>query len=161
MKTCPQCNAMNPDNQKFCLNCSEDLENIDDIGAAETEDNATYSAGYKPGDLKFVVKKGILPEMAYLLDEPNMTIGRHDDESRFYPDIDLYYQENEGEWTVSRQHARTAIKDGELYICDLESENGTYINTPDRISPHREYQLKPGDVIAVGQNIVLKIKEHY
>lgn len=167
MKTCPLCKASNPDNQEFCLNCSGDLTTVDaDTPATTSSDDAPASSNkdrgpdLRPGDLKLVVKAGDLPDMAYLLDEPNMTIGRHDPVDGYFPDIDLYDQEPEGDWTVSKAHARLSFQDGRLYIIDLGSVNGTYINDPERITPHRDCVLNVGDVVAFGSRVVLKLKEY-
>lgn len=47
---------------------------------------------------------------------------------------------------VSRIHARFYFKDDSYYIEDLNSSNGTYINsTP--ISPHTMFEIKDGDFI--------------
>lgn len=48
--------------------------------------------------------------------------------------------------SVSREHCELRIEDGKLYIKDLGSSNGTFVNRQ-RI---QEVQLSPGDLIAVG-----------
>lgn len=53
---------------------------------------------------------------------------------------------------VSRRHARFVIKEGTVFVEDLGSTNGTFLNG-ERIS--NPQQLRPGDVITLGENIVL------
>lgn len=53
---------------------------------------------------------------------------------------------------VSRRHARFVIKEGTVFVEDLGSTNGTFLNG-ERISEPQ--QLRPGDVITLGENIVL------
>ncbi len=50
--------------------------------------------------------------------------------------------------TLSRMHARIELKNGELFVCDLESRNGTLVNGV-RISGLTK--LKTGDTIMVGE----------
>jgi pSer/pThr/pTyr-binding forkhead associated (FHA) protein len=161
MKYCPICSAANPDNQEFCLECSAELANLNSQPQSNVDSQSgRIVPGYIPGDLKLVVKQGRYPTMEYLLDEPNMVIGRRDAKSGFFPDIDLYDQEDEGEWSVSRNHARLAFREGGLFVIDLDSLNGTYVNGPLKIVPNEEVKLQPGDVIALGPKIILKLKEH-
>lgn len=48
--------------------------------------------------------------------------------------------------SVSREHCEVRIEDGRVYVKDLGSSNGTYVNRQ-RV---QEVQLSPGDLIAVG-----------
>jgi pSer/pThr/pTyr-binding forkhead associated (FHA) protein len=55
---------------------------------------------------------------------------------------------------VSQLHARVYIRDGELYVEDLGSTNGTYLNTRKVSSPSA---LRRGDQLKVGST-VLEVK---
>jgi pSer/pThr/pTyr-binding forkhead associated (FHA) protein len=60
---------------------------------------------------------------------------------------------------VSRRHARFIMQDDNVMLEDLGSTNGTFLNG-ERISTPQ--QLRPGDVITLGENIVMVIeKSHY
>jgi len=48
---------------------------------------------------------------------------------------------------VSRRHARLDVEDGVIYVTDLNSSNGTYLNGR-RVEDSIE--LRPGDSIGVG-----------
>jgi len=52
--------------------------------------------------------------------------------------------------TVSREHALLEWRDGELYLTDLKSKNGTYVNGSRIV----EHCLQPGDQIQVGENLL-------
>jgi len=60
---------------------------------------------------------------------------------------------------VSRRHARFIMQDENILVEDLGSTNGTFLNG-ERISTLQ--QLRPGDVISLGENIVVVFeKSHY
>lgn len=53
------------------------------------------------------------------------------------------------EHSVSRIHARLTEEEGNIYVEDLHSTNGTYLNDL-LLEPHRKMKLKRGDVILFG-----------
>jgi len=57
-----------------------------------------------------------------------------------------------GQPEVSRRHARFYWDQGNIYIEDLGSTNGTFINGSRISSPQ---QLRSGDAVTVGENVVL------
>jgi two-component system, cell cycle response regulator len=77
----------------------------------------------------------------YLLDRPQITIGRGLDNDIVLPSD-----------SVSRQHLRIERRDNALYAVDLASTNGSYVN--DSLSPVKEHRLMRGDLIKVGDNIL-------
>jgi len=73
-------------------------------------------------------------------------VGRADDETR--PELDLSPDDG-AEKGVSRLHASIkSVKKG-IVLIDLESTNGTMLNTY-RLPPNRPYPLKNGDEIRFG-----------
>lgn len=52
---------------------------------------------------------------------------------------------------VSRQHARIERRGSELYVVDLDSTNGTFVNN--ERTPVRERRLSRGDLIKIGDRI--------
>ncbi|MBL8160589.1 MAG: FHA domain-containing protein [Anaerolineae bacterium] len=46
--------------------------------------------------------------------------------------------------TISRQHARFALRDGRVYVTDLNSRNGTFLNGQ-RLPANLDYEWQPGD----------------
>ena len=51
---------------------------------------------------------------------------------------------------VSRIHARLLMRDGALYVSDLESRNGTWINGH-RLGSGQLHELRAGDVLNLGR----------
>jgi len=56
--------------------------------------------------------------------------------------------------SVSRKHARIAKKGDKLFIEDLGSQNGTWINGHP-IEPNREFELEEGLPIAIGNSFII------
>ncbi|HET8939786.1 MAG TPA: GGDEF domain-containing protein [Polyangiales bacterium] len=76
----------------------------------------------------------------HVLDQEVVTIGR-DRENDIVLDSD----------SVSRRHARIEHRDGRIYLTDLDSTNGTYVN--DDNEPVRDSQLRRGDQVKIGDTI--------
>ena len=74
-----------------------------------------------------------------------VVVGRHDHTLALSPEFDLtpYGAMQAG---VSRRHARLFVHDRGLYIQDLGSTNGTFINER-QLQPEAPYRLHDGDVI--------------
>ncbi|MGZ3457025.1 MAG: diguanylate cyclase [Archangium sp.] len=81
------------------------------------------------------------PELGrkYALQENELTIGREEG-NHIVVDVD----------NVSRKHARILRKQGRLFVQDLGSTNGTYLNDQEVT---RETPLRSGDLIKVGGSI--------
>ncbi len=73
---------------------------------------------------------------SFPLEGDRMTVGRRPDSDVFLDDV-----------TVSRDHALLVRRNGEFYLDDLGSLNGTYVNRR-RIESHR---LADGDELQVGK----------
>ena len=53
--------------------------------------------------------------------------------------------------SVSRRHAAMKIKNGRIYLCDLDSTNGTYLIENDSLLvPFKEGYVSPSQPIAIG-----------
>ncbi len=52
--------------------------------------------------------------------------------------------------TISRLHARIALRDSRVYVTDLNSRNGTFINGK-RLQPNVEYEWLPGDHLLLSE----------
>lgn len=79
----------------------------------------------------------------------SVIVGRADDDSQTYPDIDLnpYGALPRG---VSRKHALIDRKENALTITDLRSSNGTFLNGQ-RLQPGDSRVLRDGDEIHFGK----------
>lgn len=63
------------------------------------------------------VVKGLNPGQVFAIEGPRAVLGRH-------PDCDIVLDEG----AVSRQHAQISLDDGEYFVEDLHSRNGTMVN---------------------------------
>jgi pSer/pThr/pTyr-binding forkhead associated (FHA) protein len=84
-----------------------------------------------------------------LAEGSEFTIGRISEGQPIMPDIDLspYQAYANG---VSRLHAVIKRETSHIFLMDLDSANGTYINGK-RLNPNVEHTLKNGDVVALGK----------
>jgi len=86
-------------------------------------------------------------------DKETIIVGRRDDPLNFYPDVDL--TANYGVLMgVSRKHAEISLKNGQCFIQDLHSSNGTWLNEK-RLVPGNTYPLQNGDQVRLGQLLLL------
>ena len=53
--------------------------------------------------------------------------------------------------SVSRQHAAIKIKNGRIYLRDLNSTNGTYLIENDSLVPFKEGYVSPSQPIVIGE----------
>jgi pSer/pThr/pTyr-binding forkhead associated (FHA) protein len=100
-----------------------------------SEDRATIGA-LRPGTALLIVQRGPNAGARFLLDDDQVTAGRHPDSDIFLDDV-----------TVSRKHA-TFAREGKGYVVrDSGSLNGTYVNR-ERID---EVVLSTGDEVQIGK----------
>ncbi len=99
---------------------------------------ARFPGGAPPGQVRLIGVTGPALNRQFLLDRPEMTIGR--DPSSDIPLVD--------DPTVSRRHCKISIRGGEIHLQDEGSSNGTFVNGI-RIT---STLLKPGDEIVIGQS---------
>jgi pSer/pThr/pTyr-binding forkhead associated (FHA) protein len=78
-----------------------------------------------------------------------LVIGRSDARSTFVPDIDLVIY-NALERGVSRRHATLVRYQGTLHVIDLNSVNGTLLNSK-RLQADVPYPLHNGDTLKLGE----------
>jgi pSer/pThr/pTyr-binding forkhead associated (FHA) protein len=144
---CPECGFINNPGANFCQKCGAHL-------AAEEHDGDQTTITYKVGetgelkavDLEEVVSSeggalvvrtgGGRAGETFPIEGERVTIGRSPEASVFLDDV-----------TVSRNHALLVRRRDGLYIDDLGSLNGTYVNRR-RIESHK---LQNGDELQVGK----------
>jgi hypothetical protein len=107
-------------------------------------------AGAQP---KLVVLRGLKINAEYPLYEGHNFIGRADEKP---VDIDLEDQEPPDRIWSSRQHALITYEDGQLFIEDLNSSNGTFVNRT-RVYPGHRRALQVNDIIQIG-TVQMKVK---
>jgi pSer/pThr/pTyr-binding forkhead associated (FHA) protein len=142
---CPECGFINSPGANFCQKCGAHLS-ADDQGDQTT---ITYKAGetgeLQPVDVEKVAAEGGALVIrsgggrageSFSVEGDRMTIGRSPDAGVFLDDV-----------TVSRNHALLVKRRDGLYLDDLGSLNGTYVNRR-RIESHK---LQNGDELQVGK----------
>ena len=96
--------------------------------------------------------RGQKRNIEYPIYEGQNFIGRADEKP---VDIDLEDQEPPDRVWCSRQHAVIFFEGGQMFLEDLNSANGTYLNRA-RVYPGQKQQLSVNDIIQIG-NVQLKL----
>jgi FHA domain len=92
-------------------------------------------------NFQLVMRSGPTPGATFALEGDQLIIGR-----------DVTSSIAIGDAEVSRKHARLTSQGGKYVIEDLGSTNGTFVNGQRLSGP---VVLKPGDLVALGEQIVL------
>lgn len=101
---------------------------------------------------KLVIERGKSAGKQFLLNAAESQIGRWDADGGVFPDVDLDTDDPEAK--VSRRHARVTFRDGQYFLEDLGSTNGTFVNRGKRLSPGTRQSLNDGDEIIVGKTFL-------
>jgi pSer/pThr/pTyr-binding forkhead associated (FHA) protein len=143
---CPECGFVNIEGANYCQKCGAFLADV----TGGTEDTTQAWQLNETGDLQAVDPEQVASEGAalvirsgggragetFLVAADQMRIGRSPEAEVFLDDV-----------TVSRNHALLVRRRDGLYIDDLGSLNGTYVNRK-RIESHK---LQDGDELQVGK----------
>jgi pSer/pThr/pTyr-binding forkhead associated (FHA) protein len=151
---CPECGFANAEGANYCQKCGAFLGDQAEAGGDTTEVYQVDETGeLRPVDLDTVTHEGATLVIrsgggrsgeAFKVAGERMTIGRSPDAEVFLDDV-----------TVSRNHALLVQRRDGLYIDDLGSLNGTYVNRR-RIESHR---LQNGDELQVGKYKLTYLEE--
>ena len=143
---CPECGFINNPGANFCQKCGAHLSAEEHDGDQTTITYKVDETGeFKAVDLEEMTHEGAALVIrsgggrsgeAFNLTGDRNTIGRSPDAEVFLDDV-----------TVSRNHALLVRRRDGLYVDDLGSLNGTYVNRR-RIESHR---LQNGDELQVGK----------
>jgi hypothetical protein len=90
---------------------------------------------------QFVMRSGPTPGVTFPLEGEQLIIGRDPSNSVTINDAE-----------ISRKHSRLSFQGGKYVLEDLGSTNGTFVNGQRLTGP---VVLKPGDVVSLGEQIVL------
>src|SRR5688500_132353 len=142
---CPQCGFANAEGANYCQKCGAFLAET----GTPSENTEAYQVDetgeLRPVDLDEVTGEGATLAIrsgggrageVFSVAGDQMTIGRSPDAEVFLDDV-----------TVSRNHALLVRRNDGLYVDDLGSLNGTYVNRH-RIESHK---LVDGDELQVGK----------
>jgi len=159
MIICSNCQHQNVSGAVFCAECGAQLDGVETLtthnitndeieeglGKNEPHPEPPSSPTNSWISLHLMDSGKILP----LATRNEFTLGRLSEGQPIMPDIDLtpYQAYASG---VSRLHAVVKRDTGRIFVMDLGSSNGTYLNGR-RLNPHTEEDLKHGDVVALGK----------
>jgi pSer/pThr/pTyr-binding forkhead associated (FHA) protein len=140
---CTKCGHRNPRDAHFCANCGNALQEETTVSFTpiEAEDEGGVETGapqseLEPGQALLVVQRGPNAGSKFLVDKDVTTAGRHPESDIFLDDV-----------TVSRRHAEFERKDGQFFVRDVGSLNGTYVNRQ-RVD---RAELASGDELQIGK----------
>ena len=159
MIVCPNCQHENLDGTVFCSECGMQLsesppivtKNIPADHEPLLPTDRKKTASYSTKDLDAWASLHLLDsgQILPLGDRTEFTLGRVSDAQPIMPDIDLtpYQAYASG---VSRLHAVLKREGKRVFVMDLGSSNGTYLNGK-RLQPNVDQTLNHGDMLALGK----------
>jgi hypothetical protein len=171
MITCPSCHTSNVDNTLFCIECgaylaNEDGQLTDSVGInladmtpelGETDENASQSI-YGTGPLAINLEIGDSKRQLQLPLNKPIHMGRLDPGASIFPEVDLTNDAGV-ERGVSRRHARIMKREQRIYVEDLGSSNGTFINGQ-KLMPYFPEVLSDGDCLRLGKLEIKVLLSH-
>jgi FHA domain len=145
---CPECGFVNADGSNYCQKCGAFLADV--THQHEGDDTTVAWQIGETGDLEAVDPDAVASDNSalviragggrsgetFLVEGDQTRIGRSPEAEVFLDDV-----------TVSRNHALLVRRRDGIYIDDLGSLNGTYVNRK-RIESHK---LQDGDELQVGK----------
>jgi len=152
---CPFCNHVYPEGTLFCEECGSYLapswaqatDPLTDQMTTEAERSRTDKSGFLT--LVLSIEDGGTIELPL---SKEVVLGRLDASRAIFPDVDLTAKGGI-EKGISRRHARISRRAGQVFIEDLNSLNGTFLNAI-RLVPELPYPLKDGDRVQLGKMIL-------
>jgi serine/threonine-protein kinase len=98
---------------------------------------------------KLVVKSTGRVGHEFLIHQEVVNIGRWDADNGTFPEVDL--SQDDAANVVSRRHAKITVNNGEYFLEDVGSVNGTYVNRGPRLMPGSTQKLQNGDEVVMGR----------
>src|SRR5258706_15728400 len=154
-RLCPKCSTVLPPGTSICRVCQTSLN----LSSPATETKHLPPLVIKDDALKITVLFEIDGQPFSLPAERSLIIGRTvaDGGIARVPDLDLS-PFGAYEMGVSRHHLKLC-RDSAIYVNDLGSSNGTFINGQ-RLMPNIDYPLHHGDELRAGR-LKIKVKFQY
>jgi len=155
MLRCPSCKTPHPNNTLFCDQCgtrlagSGTLDSTAEIGPEKTDPQTPVPPMGRPDTPQQIILSASGVEKALPLPlQERFVLGRTDPVRGRAPEIDLtpHRAYDRG---VSRQHAALYQVGDYLYLEDLSSRNGTFVNGR-RLAPFQAEPVNHGDEIRLG-----------
>jgi hypothetical protein len=155
MIKCPFCNSVYPENTLFCEECGSYLapgngQATDPLtGPIDVDRDQKRPGGGAFKILVLSVEGGGHIELPL---SKEVVIGRLDAGRAVFPDVDMTTEQGMDKG-VSRRHARISRREDQVFIEDLNSLNGTFLNAT-RLVPELPYPIKDGDQVQLGKLVM-------
>jgi hypothetical protein len=160
MIVCSKCNHTNMAGAVFCSECGMPLSAADPLTTQTMTDSHTREVS-KQRPVPSSAPQPVAPnnwvtlhlldtgQVLPLAERNEFTLGRISEGQPIMPDIDLspYQAYARG---VSRLHAVLKRESSHVFLMDLGSANGTFVNGK-RLNPNVDHSISNGDVIALGK----------
>lgn len=131
VRICPECHAENPLNASQCSMCDAPLHNT---ATAESGAMALHFRNLRTGR---VVQLSLPANGTIMIGREGLLSGQ--------------FPADGSQSNVSRVHMSLLQRDGNVFIRDERSTNGTYVNYRE-VTPGREVSIESGSVIELGPN---------
>lgn len=130
---CPVCHTPNPPAEVYCMDCGFLLSSTPEERMEGFEVSPPAILVTRDGTREFTLRIG------------ENTVGRQD--------ADVLLTHN----TVSRKHAVVTVEDGKVYVEDIGSTNGTFVDGR-KLDPGQRVELANGAEVVFGnQSLILKL----
>lgn len=167
MIVCSDCNHHNIEGMFYCDECGnpllgEDILKIAQPSSTQQLESVQISENAAPDSTIPLVGTSMLGtdtviimhfseqnERVSLQPQSEIVLGRIDQNTHTYPDIDLT-PHGALEHGVSRTHATIRRAEDSMTVMDMDSANGTYLNGK-KLIPHQPHILRDGDEIKFGK----------
>ena len=148
--SCPVCGAAAMNGDAFCEECGAALSAPAPAATPVTPTGAA-GIGAAPAAPRTVCAQILIGsgQSVELVGKSSYLIGRADQVSGIYPDVDTTRSDGDAAG-VSRRHAEIVQQSDQWFLQDLNSTNGTYVNNQ-RVAPHSRQALHSGDQIRLGK----------
>jgi len=162
MIECPSCGRKHRPGTLFCSECGVYLPaggrpGTEPIPGRELPAGQARAWGGTRGGAEATQGIGRLLQIAVVSTERDIPLppgedvhlGRLDAAQNIFPDIDLT-PDGGLKGGVSRRHCRIYDENGDYYVEDLGSANGTFLNG-ERLTPYLPHVLREGDQLQLGR----------
>ncbi len=155
---CNSCGTNNTDGAVYCDACGTSLENTSVTfrssiaGDPPASPVVERNQEVENSSLKLRVIKGGGSGRVFKLEQGTNLIGRWDADAGSFPEIDL--ENDDIEAKVSRKHAVIECRGSQVFVRDIGSLNGTFINRGPRLEQGKDNPLNIGDEIIVGKTFL-------
>lgn len=144
VKICPACGHKNPYTNLCCENCPTNIAGIDPVEDEPTEHNSNFDKTIV--EMKNYVILNFNNNQIKVYD--GEIIGRHAKGGEIFQNI----------MEVSRKHAKFSFEDSHVYITDLNSTNGVFLNGR-KIQPGVPEKITEGTEIRLCSKVTLRVEK--